>query len=84
MWTTWTPTSSSRMRPAGMTAGLDPYTVFISEEDMDTFQLLTTGRYGGVGSLIRKSGDGVVFAEPYKGSPADRAGIVVGDPGFSK
>ena len=64
---------------AGMTAGLDPYTVFISEEDMDTFQLLTTGRYGGVGSLIRKSGDGVVFAEPYKGSPADRAGIVVGD-----
>ena len=32
---------------AGMTAGLDPYTVFISEEDMDTFQLLTTGRYGG-------------------------------------
>lgn len=64
---------------AGMTAGLDPYTVFISEEDMDTFQLLTTGRYGGVGSLIRKSGAGVVFAEPYKGSPADRAGIVVGD-----
>ena len=60
-------------------AAADPYTVFISEEDMDTFQLLTTGRYGGVGSLIRKSGDGVVFAEPYKGSPADRAGIVVGD-----
>lgn len=64
---------------AGMTAGLDPYTVYISEDDMDTFQLLTTGRYGGVGSLIRKSGEGVVFAEPYKGSPADRAGIVVGD-----
>lgn len=40
---------------AGMTAGLDPYTVFISEEDMDTFQLLTTGRYGGVGSLSARA-----------------------------
>lgn len=63
----------------GMTRSLDPYTDYISEADMTTFQLMTTGRYGGVGSLIRKSDDGVVFAEPYKGSPADRAGIVIGD-----
>ena len=64
---------------AGMTSGLDPYTTYISEEDMATFAIMTTGRYGGVGSLIRRKGDHVVFAEPYKGSPADRAGIVVGD-----
>lgn len=64
---------------AGMTSGLDPYTVYISEDDMDDFQIMTTGRYGGVGSLIRQGRDGVVFAEPYKGAPADRAGIVIGD-----
>lgn len=64
---------------AGMTASLDPYTAYISEEDMAAFQLMTTGRYGGVGSLIRQGEGGVIFAEPYKGSPADRAGIVVGD-----
>ncbi len=64
---------------AGMTAGLDPYTVYISEDEMDDFQIMTTGRYGGVGSLIRQGHDGVVFAEPYRGAPADRAGIVIGD-----
>lgn len=64
---------------AGMTASLDPYTAYISEEDMAAFQLMTTGRYGGVGSLIRQGEGGVIFAEPYKGAPADRAGIVVGD-----
>lgn len=64
---------------AGMTSGLDPYTEYISEEDMAAFQVMTMGRYAGVGSLIRQSGDYVVFAEPYRNSPADRAGIVVGD-----
>lgn len=64
---------------AGMTASLDPYTEYISEDDMSMFEVLTTGRYGGVGSLIRKTSEGIVFAEPYKGSPADKAGIVIGD-----
>lgn len=64
---------------AGMTSSLDPYTDYISEEDMATFQLLTTGRYGGIGSLIRRGDGAVIFAEPYRDSPADRAGIVVGD-----
>lgn len=65
---------------AGMAVGLDPYTVYISEQDMTDFAIMTTGRYGGVGSMIRQgTHGGVIFAEPYKGSPADRAGIVIGD-----
>ncbi len=64
---------------AGMTRSLDPYTEYISEEDMASFETMTTGRYGGVGSLIRRKGEWVLFAEPYEGSPADRAGIVIGD-----
>lgn len=64
---------------AGMVRDLDPYTEFIPEEEMSAFELLTTGKYGGVGSLIRKKGDYVIFAQPYQGSPADRAGLKIGD-----
>jgi len=64
---------------AGMVRDLDPYTEYIPEEEMSGFELLTTGKYGGVGSLIRKKGDWVTFAQPYEGSPADRAGIRIGD-----
>lgn len=63
----------------GITKATDPYSQYLSEEDMRDFDILTTGKYGGVGSTIRKSGDYVIFAEPYKGSPADEAGIVYGD-----
>lgn len=64
---------------AGMVRRLDPYTSFLPEEEMSDFDLMTTGKYGGVGSLIRQKGEYVIFAQPYKGSPADRAGIKIGD-----
>lgn len=63
----------------GMLLATDPYLEYISEEDMVAFEMMTTGKYGGVGSLIRKKGDYVIFAQPYKGSPADEAGIKIGD-----
>ncbi|MBO7300479.1 MAG: PDZ domain-containing protein, partial [Tidjanibacter sp.] len=63
----------------GMTKILDPYTEYIPSEDMDAFEQMTTGKYGGVGSLIRLRGDYVEFSLPYKESPADRAGIRPGD-----
>ena len=63
----------------GMTSTLDPYTLYMPEEEVAEFELMTTGKYGGVGSLIRLKGDYVRFAEPYKGCPADRAGIKIGD-----
>ena len=63
----------------GITSKLDPYTDFISEEEMPDFEAMTTGRYGGIGALIRKKGDYVIIAEPYKGSPADESGLKVGD-----
>lgn len=64
---------------AGMTSELDPYTTYMSEKEVEEFEMMTTGKYGGVGSLIRQKGDYVRFAEPYKGCPADRAGIKIGD-----
>ena len=63
----------------GMTSKLDPYTDFIPEKDMPDFEAMTTGRYGGIGALIRKKGDYVIIAEPYKGSPADESGLKIGD-----
>ena len=63
----------------GITSKLDPYTDFIPEEEMPNFEAMTTGRYGGIGALIRKKGDYVIVAEPYKGSPADENGLKVGD-----
>ena len=63
----------------GITSKLDPYTDFIPEKDMPDFETMTTGRYGGIGALIRKKDDYVIIAEPYKGSPADESGLKVGD-----
>ena len=63
----------------GITSHLDPYTDFIPEEEMPDFETMTTGRYGGIGSLIRKKGDYVIVAEPYRNSPADEAGLKIGD-----
>ncbi len=64
---------------AGMVRDLDPYTEFFSEEGSQDFEFLTTGKYGGVGSLIRQKDDYVRIAQPYAGSPADRAGLRIGD-----
>jgi carboxyl-terminal processing protease len=58
---------------------LDPYTVYFPESEADEFVLMTTGKYGGIGSLVRGGGEYVVFNEVYKNFPADRAGIKAGD-----
>lgn len=62
-----------------MLKSLDPYTNFISEADMEGYQLQTTGKYGGVGALIRVVDDYVVISEPYKGFAADKYGLQAGD-----
>lgn len=58
---------------------LDPYTQYIPESEIEDFRFQTTGQYGGIGSLIRKVGDYVMIAEPYKGFPADKSGLKIGD-----
>ena len=58
---------------------LDPYTVYYPESDADELTLMTTGKYGGIGSLIRSDGVDCVISGVYKGFPADIAGIKAGD-----
>lgn len=62
-----------------MLKSLDPYTTYLPESEMDDFNFATTGKYGGIGSMVRPNGDYSVITEVYKGFPADKAGIKPGD-----
>jgi carboxyl-terminal processing protease len=62
-----------------MLASLDPYTNYIPEEDLDAYRTMTTGEYGGIGSLIGQIDDKIVITMPNAGFPADKAGLKIGD-----
>lgn len=62
-----------------MLKSLDPYTVFYPESNMEDVKLMTTGEYAGIGAIISKKGENVIIREPYKGFPADKAGLLPGD-----
>lgn len=58
---------------------LDPYTVYVPESQLEDFELMTKGEYGGIGALIQKQGEYVVITEPYEGFPAQKSGLRAGD-----
>ncbi len=64
-----------------MLEGLDPYTVYYPENDVKELKMMLTGKYAGIGSLIRyhKKLHRVVIDEPYEGMPAAEAGLKKGD-----
>ncbi|MDD5507371.1 MAG: S41 family peptidase [Bacteroidales bacterium] len=62
-----------------MLQSLDPYTNYIPESDIEDYEFMTTGQYGGIGALIHKQGDYIIISEPYKNFPADKAGLKAGD-----
>jgi len=60
---------------------IDPYTEYYPEDDLDEFKQMITGKYAGIGSVIRlyKKRNRVVIFEPYEGTPAAEAGLKAGD-----
>lgn len=58
---------------------LDPYTEFYSEAETEDFRIQTTGKYGGIGSLIAPRDEYVIIDEPFEGMPAQEAGLIAGD-----
>ena len=73
-----------RMQKAGidaMLATLDPYTVWVPEEEGDDFEMMINKTYGGIGSIIYKPdvNGPVLINEPYANSPAAKAGLRCGD-----
>lgn len=72
-----------RMMRAGIDAmleELDPYTIYVPEEENEDLQMLLSKTYGGIGAIIhKKKEDNVIINEPYFGSPAHKNGLVCGD-----
>lgn len=64
-----------------MVSKLDPYTVYYPEEEDEDLKMMMTGKYAGVGAIIRyhRKHDHVVIVEPYEGMPALNAGLRAGD-----
>jgi len=58
---------------------LDPYTVYLPEEETEDLTFMTTGEYAGIGALIMRKDKQIVISEPYEGMPAQRNGIRAGD-----
>ena len=73
----------SRMMRAGVDAmleELDPYTVYIPEEENEDLRMMLSNTYGGIGAIIHKpKGSNVIINEPYADSPASKFGLVCGD-----
>ncbi|NLH60544.1 MAG: S41 family peptidase [Ignavibacteriales bacterium] len=63
----------------GMLSTLDPYTVFVDEKRKDDVDLLTTGKYGGVGISIGIRDEHVTIVELLSGYAAQKQGIIIGD-----
>lgn len=65
----------------GMLQRVDPFTEYYPEDNMNELREMTTGKYAGVGAVIRyyKKEDRVIFVEPWEDSPATDVGIKSGD-----
>lgn len=63
----------------GMMSELDPYTVYLEETDNHNLNLLTKGKYGGVGIHLGEQDDSLTVISPMDDSPAKRSGILPGD-----
>lgn len=62
-----------------MLMDLDPYTVYMEKEEKSSIELLTKGKYGGVGIQIGKREKELTVISPMDDSPAKRMGILSGD-----
>lgn len=62
-----------------MLKDLDPYSVYYPESQIEDVRMMTTGQYGGIGSLVHQQDGYVVISEPYEGTPSQKAGLLPGD-----
>jgi carboxyl-terminal processing protease len=63
----------------GMLDALDPYTVFIDANKKEDIDLITNGKYGGIGISIGVRGDRVTIVEVMDGYSSQRQGLRIGD-----
>lgn len=74
---------STLMRNAmrGMASKLDPYTTYLDREELDDWEVTTSGEFGGLGIVVSKDGDdsAIKVVSPIDDTPAKRAGVLSGD-----
>ncbi|MCZ7601485.1 MAG: S41 family peptidase [Melioribacteraceae bacterium] len=63
----------------GMLGTLDPYTVYLDESSQKDIDLMTTGKYGGIGATIGLRNDKIIVVDLIEGYSAQRQGIRIGD-----
>ena len=64
---------------SGMLGTLDPYTVYYGEHDRESLELITAGKYGGIGITIGFRDSSVVITDLMNGYEAERKGLRRGD-----
>ena len=69
----------TKMSINNMLLELDPYTTYMEKEEKDGIEILTKGKYGGIGISIGKRENQLTVITPMENSPAKRAGILSGD-----
>ncbi|WP_374959309.1 S41 family peptidase [Gilvibacter sp.] len=63
----------------GMLDDLDPYTVYWNEQEVEDARINNSGEYTGIGASARTIKGKIIVMEPFKGYPADKAGLKAGD-----
>ncbi len=73
------PNKTIRTGIDAMLGSLDPYTNFISEDEVEDFRTLNTGQYGGIGAVTRIIDHRTVVTMVYANYPAYKNGLRIGD-----
>lgn len=65
----------------GMASELDPYTTYLDREELDDWEVTTSGEFGGLGIVVSKdkADSAIRVVSPIDDTPAERAGILSGD-----
>lgn len=73
------PNKAIRTGIDAMLNSLDPYTNYISEDEVEDFRTLNTGQYGGIGAVTRQINNRTVVTMVYEAYPAYKNGLRIGD-----
>ncbi len=63
----------------GMLAALDPHSAYLDGSDLQRLETMIDGNYSGLGLSVVQEDGAVKVISPFRGSPAERAGIKAGD-----
>jgi len=74
-----TPSDLMNKAIKGMLENLDPYTVYWDEQEVEDARINNSGMYTGIGATVRNKDNKMIIIEPFKGFPADKAGLKSGD-----